>query len=77
GSLLAPLLAAIVIAYLLYWPVCSLHRWGVNRTGADIIVLLAFVGFTVLALLCLLPTEVKQGANFIRELPYMLNQTQG
>ncbi|MCE2593414.1 AI-2E family transporter [Motilimonas cestriensis] len=77
GSLLAPLLAAIVIAYLLDWPVSSLQRWGVNRTGAAIIVLLAFVGFTVLALLGLVPTVVKQGANFIRELPYMLNQTQG
>ncbi len=77
GSLLAPLLAAIVIAYLLDWPVNSMQKYGFNRTGAVIIVMLAFVGIAVLALLGLLPTVFKQGANFIRELPYMLNQAQG
>lgn len=77
GSLLAPLLAAIVIAYLLDWPVNSLQRWGVNRTGAVVIVLLVFLSLVVFALLGLVPTVFKQGANFIRELPYMLNQTQG
>lgn len=77
GSLLAPLLAAIVIAYLLDWPVNSLQKYGINRTGAVIFVMLGFVGIAVLAVLGLLPTVFKQGANFVRELPYMLNQAQG
>ncbi|MFO6422211.1 AI-2E family transporter [Motilimonas sp. KMU-193] len=77
GSLLAPLLAAIVIAYLLDWPVNSLQKYGINRTGAVIFVMLGFVGVAVLAVLGLLPTVFKQGANFVRELPYMLNQAQG
>ncbi|MCE2573724.1 AI-2E family transporter [Motilimonas eburnea] len=77
GSLLAPLLAAIVIAYLLDWPVNSLQKFGLNRSGAVILVMLAFVGVAVLALLGLVPTVFKQGANFVREMPYMLNQAQG
>ncbi|RJG49092.1 AI-2E family transporter [Motilimonas pumila] len=76
GALLAPLLAAIVIAYLLDWPVNRLQRLGLNRTGATVIVVTLFISLAVLALLGLLPTVFKQGSNLVRDLPSMLNQSQ-
>ncbi len=76
GQLLAPLLAAIVIAYLLEWPVTRLQKVGLNRTWGAVAVVLIFISVAILALLGLVPTVFNQGANLVRELPTMLNSAQ-
>ena len=51
GNLIAPLLVAIVLAYLLEWPVAKLSNCGINRTIAVILVILTFSGFMLIAVL--------------------------
>ena len=43
GNILAPLFVAIVLAYLLDWPVTYLMRFKINRTFATLIVMLLFI----------------------------------
>ncbi len=51
GNLIAPLLVAIVLAYLLEWPVARMVRTGLPRTPSVIIVLTLFVGVMLMAIL--------------------------
>ena len=44
SGLLAPLLVAIVLAYLLEWPTVRLERIGLSRTWATSLVLILFSG---------------------------------
>ena len=61
GDLLAPLLVALVMAYLLEWPVIRLQRAGLSRTLATSLVLLLFVALTTMALLGLMPWLTRVG----------------
>lgn len=76
GDLLAPLLVALVMAYLLEWPVSRLQRSGLSRTVATSLVLLLFITVTTLMLLGLIPTLVSQGVNLAKEAPAMLAHAQ-
>ncbi|MBB1274666.1 MULTISPECIES: AI-2E family transporter [Psychromonas] len=76
GNILTPLFVAIVLAYLLDWPVTHLMRFKINRTLATLIVMALFISVAMFAFLGVLPTIFKQGAAFIRDLPTMLNQGQ-
>ena len=76
GDLLAPLLVALVMAYLLEWPVSRLQRGGLSRTVATSLVLLLFITVTTLMLLGLIPTLVSQGVNLAKEAPAMLAHAQ-
>jgi len=76
GNILAPLFVALVLAYLLDWPVTYLSRFKLNRTIATFIVMLLFLSVAIFAFLGVLPTVFKQGAGLIRDLPAMFNQVQ-
>jgi len=76
GSILAPMFVALVLAYMLDWPVNYLMRFKLNRTLATFIVMTLFVSVAVFAFVGILPTVVKQGAALIRDLPAMLNEAQ-
>ena len=76
GSILTPLFVAIVLAYLLDWPVTQLIRLKLNRTIATLIVMAIFITLSIFAFLGVLPTVFKEGAAFARDLPTMLNQGQ-
>ncbi|KLV06450.1 permease [Photobacterium aquae] len=76
GNLIAPLLVAIVLAYLLEWPVSQLTRLGLPRTPAVTLVLLVFAGLMVMAVFGLMPTIWHQVANLVAELPNMFNGLQ-
>ena len=76
GNILAPLFVAVVLAYLLDWPVNYLMRFRINRTIATFIVMSLFLSLAIFAFLGILPTVFKQGAAFIQDLPAMLNQAQ-
>ncbi|EJN6827757.1 permease [Vibrio cidicii] len=71
GHLIAPLLVAIVLAYLLEWPVAQMRRLGVPRTIAVVTVILLFVGIMLVALFGLIPTIWTQVGNLINDIPSM------
>ena len=76
GHLIAPLLVAIVLAYLLEWPVTQLQRFGVPRTLSVMLVLLMFFSFMLLALFGLVPTIWDQVGNLINDIPSMYGSLQ-
>lgn len=74
SSILAPVLVAIVFAYLLEWPVVRLTRLGLSRTLSTALVVASFIGLTGLILMWLLPVVWNQGRNLLRDLPTMIEQ---
>ncbi|MCS5985325.1 AI-2E family transporter [Klebsiella quasipneumoniae subsp. similipneumoniae] len=62
SGLLAPLLVAIVLAYLLEWPTVRLERIGLSRTWATSLVLILFVGILLLLAFVVLPVAWQQGS---------------
>ena len=76
GGMLAPVLVAIVLAYLLDWPVARLQAMGLKRSLASTLVLLSFLTVSVLVLVLLVPVVWNQGLNFIDELPQIWQKAQ-
>lgn len=76
GSILAPVFVALILAYMLEWPVNYLKRFKLGRTVSTFIVMTVFISLAVFAFLGILPTVFKQGASFIHDLPAMLNHVQ-
>ncbi|ERK13751.1 MAG: AI-2E family transporter [Pantoea sp.] len=74
SGLLAPLLVALVLAYLLEWPTVRLERVGCSRTWASSIVLVLFGGIVLVMVLIVAPVAWQQGINLTRDLPNMLNK---
>lgn len=61
SGLLAPLLVAIVLAYLLEWPTVRLQSIGCSRPWATSIVLILFVGILLLMAFVVLPIALAAG----------------
>ncbi len=76
GKMLAPLLAALVIAYLLEGAVTKLQRKRFPRIWAVNLVYLLFVAFMVFILFGLMPLLSKQVSQFFQEVPEMINNGQ-
>ncbi|MBL4820892.1 MAG: AI-2E family transporter [Gammaproteobacteria bacterium] len=76
GGVLAPLIMAIVIAYLLQGMVANLLKLGIPQTMAFALVYALFIGAFMLILLVLLPQLWNQFGRFINELPRLINQWQ-
>ncbi|MCL1126959.1 AI-2E family transporter [Shewanella surugensis] len=74
AGILAPLLVALVLAFLLEWPVEKMGRLGIKRTVATSIVLLLFLGLCVLIIFGLVPSIWRQGVALTSDLPSMLDQ---
>ncbi len=74
SGLLAPLLVALVLAYLLEWPTVRLQRVGCSRTWATSAVLVVFAGILLVMVLIVAPVAWQQGINLTRDLPNMLNK---
>lgn len=74
SGLLAPLLVAIVLAYLLEWPTARLENIGCSRRWATSIVLVLFVGILLLMSFVVMPVAWQQGIYLIRDMPGMLNK---
>ncbi len=73
NGLLAPLLVALVVAYLLEWPTVRLERLGCSRTWATTIVLIIFASLLLVLVLVVAPVAWQQGINLAHEMPTMLN----
>jgi len=74
AGLLAPLLVALVLAFLLEWPVAQMSKLGINRTAGASIVLVAFLGLMLVLLLVLMPSIWRQGVSLVTDLPSMLDK---
>lgn len=76
GNMLAPVLASIVIAYLLEGLVAPLQRMGVPRMLAVIVVFILFLIALGLILFGLLPLLSRQVTQLVQQLPNMLAEGQ-
>lgn len=76
GKVLAPLIAAIVIAYLLDGAVTRLSRLGVPYLLSVSVVFIVFMAVVMAVLIWLMPLLIKQTGQFFSEVPNMLNRGQ-
>ncbi|HSG10773.1 MAG TPA: AI-2E family transporter [Gammaproteobacteria bacterium] len=76
GQMLAPVLAGVVIAYLLDGVVEKLNRMGMPRLPAVVLVFLVFMTFVVFAVLWLAPRLSEQVTQLVRQLPDIITHGQ-
>ncbi len=76
GNMLAPVLASIVIAYLLEGLVAPLQRLGLPRMVAVVIVFVLFLIALGLILFGLLPLLSRQVSQLVQQLPNMITKGQ-
>lgn len=76
GSILAPVLVSIVIAYLLEGSVRRLENWKVPHILAVSLVCILFVGLVLIVLIWLLPLLWEQLTNLFNELPVIMGRSQ-
>ena len=76
GDILMPLLAAIVIAYMLEAPVMKMQARGLSRQVASISVFTLFFAFMTISFFNLIPLLFEQISQFIGELPKMIGRIQ-
>ena len=75
SDLIAPLLVAIVLAYLLEWPVRLLNeKLKCPRLLAVTLALGSFIGLVFVGVLILIPNLWAQLANLLSDLPHMFNR---
>ena len=78
SDLIAPLLIAIVLAYLLEWPIQFLtKRLRFPRLLATILILCGFITFTIIIALFIIPNLWTQLTNLLSDLPHMFNKFNG
>ena len=76
GRLIAPLIASVIIAYLLEGGVRYLERQGLPRFGAVVVVFSLFLSTFIAIMLLLLPLLAGQLGQLARELPAIATQAQ-
>lgn len=76
GHLIVPLLVAIVLAYLLDWPVSLLQKSCLNRKISTLVVITSFFSLMLIALFWLIPSIWQQIVNLSIDMPVMLNHLQ-
>jgi len=76
GEMLAPVLASVVIAYLLEGVVRALENRGMKRFPAVLLVFLIFLAFLLFVVLGLVPLLSKQVAQLVQEIPHMVSEGQ-
>jgi putative permease len=76
GEMLAPVLAGVIIAYLLDGVVEKCRRYGAPRLSAVILVFLLFLSFLVFALVWMMPRLSTQLTQLMQQLPNWIAQGQ-
>ena len=76
GDMLAPVLASMVLAYLLEGLVAPLEARGLKRLSAVLLVFVPFLAFLLFLLLGLLPLLTAQVKQLVQELPNMIAKGQ-
>ncbi len=77
GQMLAPVLAGVVIAYLLDGVVEKCTQLGAPRVSAVVLVFVLFMTFLVFALVWLVPRLSSQVTQLVRQLPEFIQLVQG
>ncbi|WP_231892466.1 AI-2E family transporter [Woeseia oceani] len=77
GNMLAPVLAAIVIAYLLQGLVARLERLGAPHFPSVLLVFVGFISFVAMMLFGLLPPLIRQVSRLVAQVPQILERAQG
>ncbi len=75
GTILSPLLAAIVFAYLLEGPVAILERNHCSRWVATMIVWSTFVAAVMILVFAFVPLIMRQAGQVIQEIPLIIANT--
>ncbi len=76
GGMLAPVVAAIIIAYLLEGLIVPLERLGVPRLIAVLVIYFGFSLFVILVIFGLLPLISNQASQLLQQFPIMLSEAQ-
>ncbi len=76
GDMLAPVLASVVLAYLLEGLVAPLENKNIGRFWAVLLVFVPFLAFLLFILLGLLPLLTNQVKQLVQELPNMIAKGQ-
>jgi len=76
GQMLAPLLASVVIAYLLEAVVAALQRKGLRRIFSVLIVFNVFIIVLLFLMLWLIPVLTTQVAQLVQDLPHQIDSGQ-
>lgn len=76
GGILAPVLASVVMAYLLEAPVTKMERWGIPRLIAASVVYVVFVVLCLLFVFVLIPELSRQITGLLQTAPDMVQQGQ-
>ncbi|WP_163937059.1 AI-2E family transporter [Paraferrimonas sp. SM1919] len=74
GHILAPVLVALVLAFLLEWPVKQMTRCKIPRLAGASIVLFFFILLTLWVILGLIPSIFEQGVSLATELPKIIDK---
>ena len=74
GDMLRPVLASIVLAYLLEGAVSGLQRRGLPRLPSVLLVYLFFVAFVALVLIGVMPLLSRQVTDLVQQLPNMVSE---
>ncbi|MFI4963255.1 MAG: AI-2E family transporter [Legionellales bacterium] len=72
GEILTPILASIVIAYVLDWIAGNLEKWHVPHSVAVWLVFLLFMSVIVISALWIVPLLARQVTSLFSELPDMI-----
>lgn len=76
GNMLAPVLASVVIAYLLEGVVAKLERRRVPRLAAVLIVFIGFLLFVTLIIFGMMPQLSRQATELVQQIPAMMAKGQ-
>jgi len=76
GDDLAPVFAAIIIAYLMQGPIIRLTSMGVPRLASFAVIYTLFIGAFLVLLLVILPQVWNQLSRLVNELPRLISQWQ-
>lgn len=76
NNLLMPVFVAIAIAFLLDLPVYRLMHTGLSRTLSVSVVVMAFIGVSLVGILGLMPVIWQQSSNLLQEVPQMVSKGQ-
>ncbi len=76
GGILTPVLASVILAYLLDGPVMRLERAGLSRTVASVLVWLGFLATVLLVSFAIIPLVLHQLTQVVQDVPHLVASAQ-
>ena len=76
GSLMAPVIASVILAYLLEGLVRQMEHWRIPRLAAATLVFLLFLALLLFVMIAVVPMLVRQVTQLFQQLPVMIDEGQ-